>query len=139
VPTFAAPVPGLAQAIAGFTTPDDLPSDLASAARQLTEAVHKHPEMAGGDGRFDTELMRALPGKLVSKSGAEGLQVIGVLGERTGIAIKIDDGGRRAARAVACALLMDLGLAKAADLADLYQREVLNREQVPVGVVKVRL
>ena len=47
-----------------------------------------YPELIGGmTERLDTEIMRAAPGKLVSKVGAEGVYTVGVLP---------CDGGRKA-------------------------------------------
>lgn len=139
VPSFALPVSGLATAAAHYGTPDELPSDLAVAARRITDAALKHPEMVAGEGRFDTELMRIGKGRILSKGGAEGVQLVSLLGERLGFAIKVEDGGRRAVRAVTCALLIDLGFIDVADVADLFQRQVTTREGTPVGDIKVRL
>ena len=61
-----------------------------------------NPEMVGGTrDRLDTSLMKAMPGRLVSKAGMEALRGIAILaGERTsgarsgatGLAVKIEDG-----------------------------------------------
>jgi len=139
VPSFAAGVEALAHAAARYTTPDELPSHLAAAARRILASVHAHPEMVAGDSRFDTEVMRKAKRPLLSKMGAEGVQIIGVLDERLGIAIKIDDGARRACEAVAAALLIDLGLVTPEDLGDLYQRHVRTREGNPAGEIRVHL
>jgi L-asparaginase len=82
-------------------------------------AMVKHPEMVAGPGKFDTRLMSAANGMLVSKGGAEGYQAIGirpgVLGPDSpgiGIAIKISDGDpqSRARSAVVIKILSDLGV-----------------------------
>ena len=139
VPSFAVPLSGLARAAAHYGLPDEMPSDLAGAARRVTDAVLKHPEMVAGDGRFDTEMMRVGKGRILSKMGAEGVQFVSLIGERLGFAVKIDDGGRRAVRAVTCALLIDLGYVDVADVADLFPHQVTTREGTPVGDIKVRL
>jgi L-asparaginase II len=60
-----------------------------------------HPELIGGTReRLDTSIMKALPGRLVSKAGMEALRGVAILrGPRTsgtggpsGLAIKIEDG-----------------------------------------------
>jgi L-asparaginase II len=61
-----------------------------------------HPELvAGARDRLDTSLMKAAPGRVVSKSGTEALRGIGILRGRrgngaevaaSGMAIKIEDG-----------------------------------------------
>ncbi|MBW4616515.1 MAG: asparaginase [Desmonostoc vinosum HA7617-LM4] len=76
---------------------------------RIVRAMTHHPSMVAGDGEFDTELMRLTPGELVSKSGAEGVQCIGRLGEGMGLAIKVMDGAKRAKYAVAIHLLHQMG------------------------------
>jgi L-asparaginase len=76
---------------------------------RIIRAMTHHPSMVAGDGEFDTELMRLTPGELVSKSGAEGVQCIGRLGEGMGLAIKVMDGSKRAKYAVAIHLLQQMG------------------------------
>jgi L-asparaginase len=76
---------------------------------RIVRAMTHHPAMVAGDGEFDTELMRLTPGELVSKSGAEGVQCIGRLGEGMGLAIKVMDGAKRAKHAVAIHLLQQMG------------------------------
>ena len=76
---------------------------------RITRAMTRHPEMVSGDGQFDTELMRLTNGDIVSKSGAEGVQCIGRIGEGLGLAIKVMDGSKRAKTAVSIHLLKQLG------------------------------
>jgi len=76
---------------------------------RITRAMTHHPEMVAGDGQFDTELMRLTEGEIVSKSGAEGIQCVGRVGEGLGLAIKVMDGSKRAKHAVAIHLLRQLG------------------------------
>ncbi len=83
VPTFAVP---LARAAALLT---DVPERIAAAMRAC-------PELVGGQGADDTDLMRALPG-WIAKRGAEGLFcAAGPTG--AGIALKVEDGSLRAIR-----------------------------------------
>jgi L-asparaginase II len=132
VPSFALGLEAAARAIARYTTPDGHPKE--AAARRVAKAMLAHPELVAGDGRFDTEVMRAAKGRLLVKSGAEGVLLVGVMGARTGIAVKIDDGADRALHAVVAALLRDLGLVDYAQ-----PREVRTREGTPVGEIRVRL
>ncbi len=76
---------------------------------RVVRAMTYHPTMVSGKGGFDTELMRLSEGEIVSKSGAEGIQCIGRVGEGLGLAIKVQDGARRAKYAVALYLLTRLG------------------------------
>jgi len=139
VPSCAVSLEAMARAIERFANPDGLPAGTAAAAQRIADAVWSHPEMVAGGRRFDTHLLRVGKGRLLPKMGAEGMQTIGVAGERFGIAIKISDGGRRAVEALASALLLDLGLLETSDLLEFYPRLVKTREGTPVGDVKVRL
>ena len=76
---------------------------------RIVRAMTHHAAMVAGVGEFDTELMRLAPGELVSKSGAEGVQCIGRLGEGMGLTIKVMDGAKRAKYAVAIHLLQQMG------------------------------
>ena len=76
---------------------------------QISRAMTHYPEMVAGKGAFDTELMKASNGEVVSKSGAEGVQCIGRIGEGMGLAIKVLDGSKRAKYATAIHLLMQMG------------------------------
>jgi L-asparaginase II len=121
VVTFGLPLRGLALAFARLADPSGLTDDsLRSALTRIRDAMMAHPELVAGERRmFDTALMRAAPGRLVSKGGAEGVAAVGILAGGSakregaiGLALKIEDGdGSRRARGVAtCAALNQLGV-----------------------------
>ncbi len=76
---------------------------------RIVRSMLHHPDLIGGEGRFDTQLMHLTQGELVSKSGAEGIQCIGKVGEGMGLAIKANDGSARSKYATALYLLQQLG------------------------------
>jgi len=76
---------------------------------RIIRAMTSHPEMVGGPDAFDTRLMELTDGELVSKSGAEGIQCIGKVGENLGIAVKVVDGSKRAKYATAIFTLRQMG------------------------------
>jgi L-asparaginase len=76
---------------------------------RIVRAMTHHPDMVGGPGSFDTTLMELTQGALVSKSGAEGIQCVGRVGEGLGLAIKVIDGAKRAKYATAIFVLRQLG------------------------------
>ena len=78
VVSFGMPIHGLALAFARLADPSGLEdTGLRSAFERIRDAMMAHPELVGGDRRrFDTELMRARPGRLVSKAGAEGVKAL---------------------------------------------------------------
>jgi len=118
VVSFGMPLRGLALAFARLADPSGVEDTaLRSAFERIRDAMMAHPELVGGDRRrFDTELMRALPGRLVSKGGAEGVRAVAVLRGSAakapfGMALKIEDGdlARRAGDVAASAALARLG------------------------------
>ena len=109
VPTHAMPLAAIGRAMARLAQPDGLASRRAAAARRVVGAMTSHPCLVAGRGRFDTVAMQAGRGAFVVKTGAEGVHAAALMGPGLGIAVKIDDGAKRAAEAVMAALLVRLG------------------------------
>ena len=108
VPNWAMPLSGLAQAFARFATGEGVDAARAAACRRIAAACWAHPDLVAGPGRLDTLVMQRLPGSVLMKSGAEGVYC-GALPERgLGFALKIDDGAKRAAEAVAVEVISRL-------------------------------
>lgn len=76
---------------------------------RLTRAMAAHPHLIAGEGETCTELMRAMGGKVAIKGGAEAVYVAIVPEKGFGIALKVVDGGYRAAEASITALLAKVG------------------------------
>lgn len=145
-PVFATPLWNTALGFARLVDPWELSPQRASACEEITTAMTSYPEMIAGPGKFDTRLMAATGGKIVTKGGAEGYQAIGikpgVLGTDSpgiGIAIKISDGDlkSRARPAVSLGILAQLGAltsAEAESLADLGPKcSIYNWRKILVG------
>ncbi|HEV7889818.1 MAG TPA: asparaginase [Pyrinomonadaceae bacterium] len=105
VPVFGMGVRAMALMYARLASPPaDFDEETRRACERITGAMTAHPEMVGGTReRFDTEVMRACGGCIVSKIGAEGIYTAAVLpSERwprgLGLAFKIEDGEDRRAR-----------------------------------------
>ena len=139
VPSFGVPLPAIAQAAARYLSPDGLPEPKAAAARRIFECVCAHPEMIAGPKRLATAIVRAGNGRLLAKSGAEGVYMVGLAGERSAFAVKIADGRQRALQAVVVALLEELGWVEPGVLGRFFPRAVLSREGDPVGEMRVVL
>lgn len=109
VATYAFPLREIARAYALLADPtavadSDSRSAIAPSLIHVRDAMLANPEMVGGTrDRLDTSLMKAVPGRVVSKGGMEALRGLAVLaGPRpggsadgsgaTGIALKIEDG-----------------------------------------------
>jgi len=103
VPTYLMQLSQMATLYAKLTAGKTL--DMERIARAMTH----HPQLISGPNGFDTQLMELTEGSLVSKSGAEGIQCIGKVGDGMGIAIKVVDGNKRAKCATAVYLLKQLG------------------------------
>lgn len=123
--TFGMPLRGLAVAFARLADPSAVADPpLGAALTRVRDAMMAHPELVGGERRrIDTALMRAYPKRIVSKSGAEGVQAMGLppgalrepgrFGDGPmGVAAKIEDGNhaRRAGDVLSIAVLRQLGL-----------------------------
>lgn len=144
-PNFALSLRGAATAFARLVDPSALAPSRADACRQIADAMISNPEMVGGQGRLDTDLMRAAGGRLLSKGGAEGYQGLALLpgavrpgSPALGIVIKIADGdlGKRASRLVALTVLRQLGALRAEDYAALGGdglRTITNPRGLKVG------
>lgn len=98
-PNFAVPLYHSALGLARLCDPRNLAEGRASACRKITTAMTEHPEMISGHGEFDCELMKAGKGSVITKRGAEGFQVIGLLpgaispnSPGIGISFKVSDG-----------------------------------------------
>ncbi len=74
---------------------------------RVAAAMRARPQLVGGAGRPDTELMRALPG-WVAKGGAEAL-FCAAGPDGLGVALKTEDGGYRAIRPAIASFLAGLG------------------------------
>ena len=101
---------------------------------RVVEAMRAHPELVGGAGQTDTELMRVAPG-WAAKGGAEGL-ICAAGPHGLGVALKSEDGSGRAHRPALHAFLGLVGL----ELPDEFARvAVVNAHGEDVGeIVSVR-
>jgi len=147
--TYAFPLADVARAYALLAEPSEADAGLRPLVPYLTrirDAMVAAPEMVGGTrDSTDTRLMRARPGSLVSKGGAEGLRGIGLLaGARgpgtpaAGVALKIEDGDAagRANQAVSVEALVQLGMLESKTLerlADLHHPAARDPHGLEVG------
>lgn len=108
-PNFALSLKVWAAAMARMATGQTLSPGRANAAQRIVQAMAEHPELMSGTGRACAHLIRATEGRAVVKTGAEGV-FFAILRDRgLGVALKIDDGGTRAAETAMAATLVALG------------------------------
>ena len=115
-PNFAASLGGIARAMARFAAARrDSADPRDRAAARITAAMAARPDLVAGEGRACTDLIRASGGRAVLKTGAEGVFTAILPERRLGIALKIADGGMRAAECAITALLVRHGALDGAD------------------------
>jgi L-asparaginase II len=125
--------------------PGDFDAERREACRRVITAMMNYPELVGGTERLDTLLMTAARGRIISKIGAEGVWLCGVLPsprwkKGLGIAMKIEDGDDKRARAVvSIEILRQLGIFEEKTLRDYSPLPIKNRRGEPVGRVEAGL
>ncbi len=138
-PNFPITLQGLAMAMARLADPRSLHARRAGAVRRIVAAMVEHPVLVAGSGRFDTVIMQAAAGAIVSKGGAEGIQAAALPGAGLGLAVKIDDGGKRAAQCAMATLLARYGRpngATRAALAGWLETPVLTAAGQRAGTIR---
>ncbi len=105
---------------------------------RIRTAMMAHPDLVAGEGRACTRLMRALAGKAVVKTGAEGVFLAILPERRLAVALKISDGATRASEAALAAILVRLGVADRRDpvIAGYVDAPILSRRGARVGVMR---
>lgn len=149
VACFALPVRAMARAYAklGSGTWGVVPSDGERASdspgkvppptphSRIVEAMLRHPELIAGEGRPCTEMMRAHPGRVITKVGADGVYSACLVRERLGVTLKIEDGYGPASALALAAILEELGLRP--QPASLRVKTTVNSRGETVGELRV--
>jgi L-asparaginase II len=147
VPVFGLTMKAMALAYARLVAPpSSFDEATREACRRIVRVMSAYPELIGGTSdRLDTEIMRAAPGRLISKVGAEGVYTAGVnpsdeWPKGLGLALKIEDGDDKRARApVVIESLRQLGVLRDESLEAVARYAffpVLNRPGEVVGEVR---
>ena len=101
----------------------------------ILEAMVVHPELIAGEGRPCTEMMRAHPGRVVAKVGAEGVYSAFLIREALGVTLKVEDGHSFASALAIAAVLAELGLKP--QPAGLLTKSITNSREETVGEMRV--
>ena len=140
-PTYRIPLRSLGLAFARVVEPSGLSPERRAACEQMMSAVAQNPILiAGSRGRICTELSRVTRGRLFPKIGAEGVYAVGDRATGRALAVKIDDGGKRALHAVVVELLNRFEMiedAEARALESWVHRDLLNHAGLTVGRTEV--
>jgi L-asparaginase II len=108
IPTYAVPLSSLALGFARLAAGVGVERSRAEAARRIYQAAVTEPFYVAGTGKICTDLMTALKGAALIKTGAEGVFCAAFAGLGLGVALKVDDGATRAAEAMIAAVVARL-------------------------------
>lgn len=96
VPVFGLPLSRLAFAFARLGKNEGLPERRSKACTQILHSIQRKPFYLAGTNRFDTRLIEVTGGSVIGKMGAEGVFALTVPEQGWGIAVKVEDGAKRA-------------------------------------------
>ncbi|KAB2849555.1 MAG: asparaginase [Hyphomicrobiaceae bacterium] len=136
VPTWAMPLKSLAAAFARFISGEGLSPARQAAAKVIAKACMSEPELVAGKGRACTLLMEALKGAAFIKTGAEGVFCAALPNSGLGIALKIDDGAKRASEVAISATIGRLIPAAEAKIGALARPRLSNWRGTEVGMLR---
>ena len=109
VPTWGVPLANLAGAAARLAAA----AAGGSAPRKIVRAMTRRPFMVAGTGRLCTRLMEEEGGRVFAKVGVEAVYMAGDVDRGVGVALKVEDGARRAAGPALLGVLRRAGLLSA--------------------------
>lgn len=141
IPAYATGLRRAATAFVRLATLSGVDAADARALRIVRDAMLVHPEYVAGTGQFDTELMLAGGGNIVSKAGAEGVHVAASISQGYGYASKVLDGSSRARGPSSIPALQRLGMLdehQAGALDRFARPPVYNRAGLQVGEIASR-
>ena len=141
IPVYATGLRKAAISFARLATLSGIESGDARALQIVRDAMLANPEYVAGAGQFDTELMIAGAGNVVSKAGAEGVHAAAAISQGYGYASKVIDGSSRARGPCSIAALQRLGVLdgrQTGTLARFARPPVYNRAGIKVGEIVSR-
>lgn len=97
-------------AAAGEGDVPGLEAPIAKACARLATAIAAEPFMIAGSNRLCTAIVEASRGRILAKTGAEGVYTLAVPERRLGLVLKARDGAARAANVAVIAILDALGM-----------------------------
>jgi L-asparaginase II len=139
LPTFAIALDAVAEGCARFSA---AVASGTPAPATIFNAMVAHPEYVAGTDRLDTDLMRVAGTRLFAKVGAEGFYSAGIPAMKLGVALKVDDGSKRAAEPAILAVLRSINAISSSEFDRLNtyaQPRILNTLQQAVGYVRTQL
>ena len=141
IPVFATSLEHAARTFARFASLTSFEPEDAEALRVVRDAMAAWPEMVAGTDRFDTDLMVATAGAVVSKAGAEGVQSAALVKRAIGLVLKAIDGSQRPLAAATMALLQSfdaLDMREGDRLAGYARTPITNVAGRTVGEIRAK-
>ena len=136
LPALCMPMNVLAAGLARYARSDGDYSTRSNAMTRILAAVRQHPTLVAGSGRCCTAVIQKTQGRILVKTGAEGMYCGIVPEQGLGFALKVDDGARRGSEVALGGLLDTLGLLaddECAALAPWFRPAVVNSQGRPTG------
>ena len=125
-PNYAVPIKNLALGFKKLANGEGSSDKERAVATRIRSAMQEYPHLVSGERRFDLDLMRAFPGNVVCKVGAESIEGFGLANPSIGICVKINDGASRALWPICVAVLKQLGI-----IANTTETPSLKRHERP--------
>ncbi len=111
IPTFGLSLIGMARAFAELVRPG-------APWERIPAAMAAFPELIGSEDWIDVRLMQATDGRIIAKTGAEGLLCLADRSSGAGMAVKVIDGSTRALGPATIAVLGRLGWLSDLEISD---------------------
>jgi len=138
-PIFSATVKQQAIGFKNLSTPERIGEDnLVKACKLMLKSIGENPYLIAGDKRYCTELMQTTKGRIIGKTGADGVYSAVIPSLKIGISVKIDDGTMGPQYTVMQELLSQLGLLSAdeqASLENYHHHITTNWNKNETGIV----
>jgi L-asparaginase II len=138
-PIFSMPLYNLALGLKNILSPSP-GSPLENVCRKLSAVIAQNPYFIAGTNRYCTELMTAANSKVIAKTGADGIFVMGCPNQDWYAAVKIDDGSMGPQYAVAQEIIRKSRIISEKNMDELekYRRfQVKNRAGNITGITTV--
>lgn len=139
IPSQPLSLTGLATAFQHMATGDGLGPARQAAVQRINRAIAAHPQLVAGTGRMCSRIIAATGGRVLAKTGAEGVYGAWIPEAGLGLALKVSDGATRASEVAVIALLrraLGPGHELSALLAPLGEANLLTSRGVPAGAVR---
>jgi L-asparaginase II len=139
IPSQPLSLAGIAMAMSRFASSKATGAVRAGAMQRINAAIAGHPALVAGTDRICTRIIAATGGRVLAKTGAEGVYVAWIPEEQAAVALKIADGATRAAEVTVAALLQRVLGSRhplAGVLEQFTQQAIVSAAGAPAGMVR---